>query len=72
VICGLAWGFVFFLVAMVVLGNYAENYYVARVARGGDPTFGDIGETWIMGTVTCGLIGFALGALGLLPGTRQK
>jgi cellobiose phosphorylase len=66
------WGIAFWLVSALASETYAENYYNARVAKGGDPAFGDIGFTWLVATIGIGLLAFVLGLLGILPTTRRK
>ena len=66
------WGIAFWLVSALTSVNYVENYYAARVARGGDRAFGDIGFTWLAATIGLGLLAFILGLIGVLPGTKRK
>ena len=67
-----AWAAVAWLAAAHALGGYAESIYAARVAAGGDRAFNDIGFVWLAATVGFGLLVFAVGLAGLLPGTKRS
>lgn len=68
-----AWGLAFWFVSAELSGKYADDYYSARVANGGDPSqVLDIAFTWLAITIGIGLFAFGLGLSGILPGTKRR
>ena len=71
----LLWTVVFFFGSAILLG-FASGFYFVAVSsinsKPSDQTMQWIGFSWAIVPMVFGLIGFLLGILGRLPGTRWK
>ena len=65
----------FFFGSAMLLGFASGLYFVASISIGREPTGKTIewiGMSWAFVPMALGPIGFLLGVLGVLPGTRWK
>lgn len=69
------WTLVFFFGSAVLLG-FASGFYLMISNSLGQPpsqtTTARIGMSWVLVPTVLGPIGFVLGVLGCLPGTRRR
>lgn len=69
-IVSIAWAVLTGTLSVLLTTPYVETVYADRVARGGDPAFGDLGFASAGIDFLMGLCALLLGMFGKLPGTK--
>lgn len=67
------WTVLFFFGSAILIGMLSGLYFVATYSPGAQPVQPSpaIGMIWAFVPMCLGVVGFALGVLGFLPGTRR-